>query len=120
MSPAQTRVLLFQLPEMMKSIIGAAAGAAPGLRLVAADAASLPKAVDEAGADAVILAYDDVDQIDQLLFRFPSLLVLSILELGADVLLCELRPHRESLGELSAPALLSALRSVRHRGGGDG
>lgn len=105
------RILLFDLQRMVREIIEEAVTAQPALELVAASAeTSLTDAVEATDADAVINGADDPALAARLLERRPQLAVLAVVDDGRQTLLYRLRPHREELGELSADAMVGALR----------
>jgi hypothetical protein len=117
MSPVH--VVLVDMPQMLHDIIREQIAAAPGLRVAAdlRDAASLDETVLSGPADVVIAGADVLDTayVDRLLTTRPGLTVLTIDREGRETVLCELRPHRERLGELSPERLLAVVRSARPR-----
>jgi DNA-binding NarL/FixJ family response regulator len=80
--------------------------------------ASLPDAAAQAKADVVILARNGArERADyrELLYAHSRLKVIEISSEGRYGALYELRPRRVSLGELSPPRLIDAVRaSVTH------
>lgn len=105
------------MPQMLHDIIREQIATAPGLRVAAdlRDAASLGEAVANGPVDVVIAGTDVLDtaSVDRLLARRPDLRVLTIDREGRETVLCELRPHRQRLGELSPERLLDVVRSAR-------
>jgi hypothetical protein len=64
-----------------------------------------------AEADAVVLGTDDPEMAGDLLASRPTIKVLTVVGDSRDLLLYELQPHREELGELTREKLVAALRS---------
>lgn len=108
---AHTRILIFGLQQMMHEIIEYAVLGRSGLEVVNSDCGLLADAVEQSHANAVIVGADDPELAVALLERHPRLKLLAIIADGREVLLYELRPRREVLGELSSDALLDALRA---------
>ena len=107
-----TRILIFGLQQMMHEIIENAVLGHPGFEVVNSDRGALADAVEQCHADAVITGDDDPKLAGALLERHPRLKVLAVVADGREALLYELRPRRDSLGELSPVALLEALGSA--------
>ena len=114
------RVLLVELPRVMRDIIRDAIGAEGGISLVGettgdVDLASLVQATR---ADVVVIGLADArlpDAAKRLLTRHPAVRVLGVVNDGRDAVMYELRAHGEPLGEISPRALAAALRSTRER-----
>lgn len=115
MSPVD--VVLVDMPQMLHDIIREQIASVPGLRIVAdlRDAQGLDEAVARGPAHVVIAGADVLDtaHVDRLLETRPRLTVLTIDREGRETVLCELRPHRQRLGELSPERLLDVVRSAR-------
>lgn len=119
MSPID--VVLVDMPQMLHDIIREQIASAPGLRVATElrDAQGLDEAVARGPADVVIAGADALDEahVDRLLEMRPKLTVLTIDRDGRETVLCELRPHRQRLGELSPERLLNVVRNARAEAG---
>lgn len=115
MSPVD--VVLVDMPQMLHDIIREQIAGVRGLRVAAdlRDVERLDEAVTRGPADVVIAGADVLDtaHVDRLLAARPSLAVLTIDREGRETVLCELRPHRQRLGELCPERLLEVVRSAR-------
>jgi hypothetical protein len=70
-------------------------------------------AAEQANADIVITARSAATEgkdYDELLYRHSRIKVLEIFAEGRYGSLCEMRPRRVALGEMSPPRLLEAIR----------
>jgi hypothetical protein len=108
------RILLSDLPPMLMDIIGNIVTAQPDMEIVGnvARGRNLLRAVNRSRADVVVLARKSGDgQHDELLYGRRGLKVIEIGREGGHGSLCELRPCRVSLGELSPAGLLQAIRA---------
>ena len=118
MSTVRTRVLLFDLDRMVREIIESAIASQPDFVLVDATAySSLLEALDVTGADAAISGPADPELLAPLFERWPRLKLLTVIAAGRELLLYQLLPHRESLGELSPIGLVDTLRRAREHQG---
>jgi hypothetical protein len=110
-----TRVLLFDMPRLMRDLVHAAVDDDPDLELVgeAADVSALSAAINDTGADLLILPASESELPEAAADAFDSRPVLKILVLtgaGEPAFLWELAPWRVSLGDLSPTRLRAALR----------
>jgi hypothetical protein len=106
------RVLLVDLPTMQRQLIERVLSVEPDMVVMATPEGVPPKhALVEADADAVVLGIDDPAVAEDLLASRPGVKVLTVVGDSRDLLLYELRPRREELGELTREKLVAALRS---------
>jgi hypothetical protein len=111
-----SRIVLVDLPRILRDIIGGAVGEEPDMQVVGqlpADA-SVRLAVDEREADFVIVGSGyDFDEISEMLAQRPRLRVLEVAGDGRESFLYNLRPARTPLGELSPQTIVDAIRGAR-------
>jgi hypothetical protein len=113
-----TRVLLIStgLPEMLGEIVSQALGRHSDVDLVVATApAGLATAVRDAAADVVVGAESQLPEADvcAVLDGFPRVRVFTLTTDARMAWLCELRPERVALGEVSPERLAEAIRMPR-------
>jgi hypothetical protein len=75
--------------------------------------AVLEEALSGSQPTVVVCDGDDApvsSRLDELLYRFPLVRILVIQPAGAGSFLCELRPHRRTLGELGPDGLIAVIR----------
>jgi DNA-binding NarL/FixJ family response regulator len=109
------RILLADLPQMLRSIIRDIVAGQPDMEVVGelAGQVGVPAMVEQTGATFVIVRHtglDPQDVIGELLACRPPTRVLAIADEGRAGILYELRPHRIPIGELSAASLVAAIR----------
>jgi hypothetical protein len=113
------RVLLIStgLPKMLGEIVSHALGRYADVELVvaASPAGGLPTAVREAEADVVVGAESQLPgaEVCALLDGFPRSRVFTLTTDARMAWLCELRPERVTLGEVSPERLAEAIRTPR-------
>ena len=118
----QIRVLIGDMPRMMRELVGAAVSDAPDITLVGSSQNGEPLAasLNRARADVLIVEARDEgisSNFDALLYDHPRLTLLTIGEHGRSTALHELRPHTLALGEVSPTELVDAIRaSARAKG----
>ncbi len=112
----EARVVLVDMSEMLRGILGRVLAGYPRVRVAAEYRAvtSLLQAVDAHGANCVI--FGDGDSAEQtcreLLDARPFVKLLVVAAEGRRTTLYELRPHKQSLGELSPEQLVGAIKSA--------
>jgi DNA-binding NarL/FixJ family response regulator len=106
------RVLLVDMPQLLREIVRSVVAAEEDLELVAelADSRALQKAIPRHRPDFVI-GNSKPHDIDRLLEQRPTMKVLQVDGGGRSSVLYELRPTRIPLGELSPTRLLEAIRA---------
>jgi DNA-binding NarL/FixJ family response regulator len=110
------RVLLLDLPRLLREIVRNVLDAQPGVTVVAVRPfpLSVPDAVDEERADLVVLGqgprYADVAR--ELLERRPRVPLVSISADGRQATISGLRPYREPLGEVGSERLAATIRDA--------
>jgi chemotaxis response regulator CheB len=112
----EVRVLLLDLPRMLREVVRNVLDAHPGVTVVAVRPfpVSVLDAVDEAGADLVVLgqgAQHDAG-IRELLERRPRVPLVSISADGRQASVSGLRPYREPLGEVDGERLVETIRDA--------
>jgi DNA-binding NarL/FixJ family response regulator len=108
----RTRILLADLPRMIREIISDTLASQDDMEVVAElpTLASLPAALEDSQADVVVLGGDDPMLAVALLQRIPHLTVLAVSEEGRESWLYELRPKRVLISEISPRRLVGAIR----------
>lgn len=109
------RILLADLPQMLRSIIRDIVEGQPDMEIVGelAGQTGAPAMVEQTGARFVIVRHTGLDPPDifgELLACRPPTRVLAIADEGRAGILYELRPHRIPIGELSAASLVAVIR----------
>jgi hypothetical protein len=98
---------------MLRDIVMDALSGAEGVDLVGeVGAGGAREALWATGADFVVTGRDEARLATDLLAARPSLKVLAVIDDGRDAALYELRPHKVSLGELSAERLVAIVRAA--------
>ena len=117
------RVLIGDMPRMMRELVGAAVSDAPDITLVDSGQGGEPlsASLDRTRADVLIVGIQDErlsSSFDALLYDHTRLALLTIAEHGRSTELHELRPHTVALGDVSPTELVDAIRSsARGKGG---
>ncbi len=111
------RVIIADLPPLFSDILARVTSAEPDIDLIEiSQDCDLAESVRRSRADVVVTAASqDCGPVVTLLETYPHLRVIAIGERGRTGWLWELRPHRESLGELTVAGLNHALRRPRVR-----
>ena len=114
MPGGSTRIVLVNLPRMLREIIEDVVAAAPDLDVVETveRPTGLIAVVDGAKADFLIAGDDALEDVGVLLRERPRLKVLAVAGDGRQTFLYELRPQKVSLGEVSPQNLLEAIRAA--------
>lgn len=102
----------------MRGIIRDLLSAEQGIDLVGetSDDVDLAELVHATRADVIVMGLNDTGLPaagERLLAQHPRVRLLGVVADGRDAVLYELRPHRQSLGEVSPEALVSAVRGSR-------
>lgn len=105
----RTRLLLVDLPRLVREIVEDAVSPFDQIELVGAVESSFLRESGPPGADFVVVGRDDIRFVGKLLAAEPSMKVLAIIGDGAQSALYELRPHRIPLGELSPQRLVEVI-----------
>jgi DNA-binding NarL/FixJ family response regulator len=109
------RILLWKMPPMLLDIITDTIAPQPDMDIVAKGRIEMDllDAAEQTNADIVITARSaatEYKDYDELLYRHCRIKVLEILDEGRYGSLCEMRPRRVALGEMSPLRLLEAIR----------
>jgi DNA-binding NarL/FixJ family response regulator len=116
----QTRVILVEMPRMLREIVREVVANQPDLDVVDEDDADAVLAASRAsGACVVITGRQDPghESIGRLLGTRQQVRVLALSSDGRDGAVYELQPQERLLGEISPPMLLAAIRDTIPREG---
>ena len=112
----RTRIVLIDMPPLLREIVREAIVAEPDLAVVAEHAGDVDvrEAVDRDAADFVIVGSDAAahDDLRSLVGAGARLRALELQGDGREGVLYELRPHRVSLGDVSPATLLRTIRTA--------
>ena len=113
------RVILGEMPGMLREMIGAAIDEAPDMTVVATvdDRSMLASSIAQTEADVLVVSAPDgqgAEALQPLLYRQPRLTLLTIGNNGHSTALHELRPYTLTLGEVSPAELVDAIRASAH------
>lgn len=109
-----TRIVLIDLPPLLREIVRDALSREPDLDVVAEHPGDVDvrAAVAEADADFVIVGpQPSVSPVASVIAGQRRLRALELRAEGGEGVLYELRPHRVPLGEMSSAALLRTIRA---------
>lgn len=111
------RVLLRDLPLMLRDILAQSLATQPGVEIVAEPPLAQAEASTSPAPDVVIVgtADPDVNGSTAVLHRWPHSRVLLISSSGLRGSLVELQPRRTSLGEMSMSELLDVVARTAQR-----
>ena len=122
------RIVLAELPPMLSGIVKDTVANQPDMTVVAefSETDALLRALEAGGGDVVIVGTKEPDEPSvpiHVLATCPDIKVLMLETQGRRAALYELRPHRRSLGDVSARRLIEAIRQGRRvavrRGAGE-
>jgi DNA-binding NarL/FixJ family response regulator len=111
----RTRIVLIDMSPLMREIVREVIAHEPDLQIVAEhEVADVETAVERTRADFVILGPDAAsdERVRALIGAGLGLRALEVQSDGKESVLYELRPHRVSLGEISADTILRTIRAV--------
>ena len=112
----QIRVLLMGMPRLMSDMIRAIISSDENMSVVGEvrPDGGILRAVSSARADVMIIGDADGSSDDcyEVLYRRPHLKIVSISADGRDGSLYELSPRVESIADISADGLITAIRSA--------
>jgi DNA-binding NarL/FixJ family response regulator len=112
-----SRIVLVDMPRLLREIIVQAVGDEPDLEIVPFEAhgAALRQTVESSRADFVIAGADyEFREVAQVLEERPRLRILAVAGQGREAFLYELRPTRTPLGEVSPRTIVEAIRGARY------
>lgn len=120
---AQIRVLLGEMPRMMRDVFTQVISEQADMQVVGelANGVGLLLAAGQTKADVVIMSLQDSEMpgiASHLLNEYPSLKVLGVATNGRKAFLYHLRPEKVPVGEVSPEGLLTVIRSAVHAHGG--
>ena len=109
------RILLVEMPHMLRDIVGNILGVEPDLSVVANDveAHALVERVERERPDVVVLCEDPASTLslcEELLGRFPRMTVVALEERGQRASIYMMRPARIRVAEVSRTQLVTAIR----------
>jgi DNA-binding NarL/FixJ family response regulator len=113
-------VALIDMSPLLRGILRGLVAAETDMSVVAeyAEAVPLTVPVEEHAAHVLVFGDDDPrldDACRDLLETHPSVKVFLVGGDGRRTTLCELRPHREPLGELAPAQLVAVMRNAAER-----
>ena len=104
------------MPRILREIIRQSLAVEPDMQIVGefTGSVSLLPAVDQSGADFVIVGVDamKVEDVRFVLQERPHIKILAIGGDGKSAALYELRPNKVSLGEVSPDSLVQVIRNA--------
>ena len=114
------RILLGDMPQMLRGIIRDIVSSDPQCEIVAEipEPSSLRDKLDQTQADVAILAIAETDKTDAsaqfgaLLAHHPATRIIAITSGGDRAFLYDLRPHVTLIDDLSPAGLLSAIKQA--------
>lgn len=111
------RILLAGMSTMLLDIVSEIIAAEPDLTIVGKidQAANAAKELQRVHADVVVVQQtDDQEDVDQgvLLSTWRPVKVIALTNDGHHGFVCDLRPHFDPLGRMSAHGLAAAIRSA--------
>jgi len=114
------RILLAAMPGMMRDIVEMAIRSQPdmvivGLLSVVAARDALTDAVRRGRPDVVIVGLEadtEPHACEALLYDHPRVRLLEVIDGGRAATLCELRPHRVPIDNVSPEGLVGAIRAA--------
>jgi DNA-binding NarL/FixJ family response regulator len=108
------RIVLIDMPPLLRDIVRDAIDREPDLDVVAERAAAgLRETVEREEPDFVIVGTDTASEtVRAVVGERCSLRALELRSDGKESILYELRPHRVSLGELSPATLVQTIRDL--------
>ena len=109
---APIRILLVEIPRLMRDIVEAEVLAQPDMILVGTPAttAGLADEIHASAPDFVLIGAEHRAAIPRVLEERPWMRVLEIEGRAAEVHLYELHPRRFDLGPMTAPELIATIR----------
>jgi hypothetical protein len=121
MEPMPMRVLLLEMPRLLRELLEHAIHQDTACELMKASDATATSGAPMS-PDMVVLgltADEDATLVPALLARWPRAQVVTVTQPGDVAALYELRRHRRPLGEVSPREIVQALRDAveRYRGG---
>jgi DNA-binding NarL/FixJ family response regulator len=111
----RTRIVLIDMSPLMREIVREVIAHEPDLEIVAEhEVADVETAVERTHADFVIVGPDAAsgERVCALVGASLGVRALEVHPDGKESVLYELRPHRVSLGEISADTVLRTIRAV--------
>ena len=113
------RVLLLEVPRLVRDVLTHAIEAEPEMELVSERRSDPTLAGDTRAPDVVIVGTrrrDDLQRVEAILWRWPHSQVLTVTMDGHQASLYQLEPQQTELGELSPGELVNVIRgTVRSR-----
>ena len=115
---ANIRVLLLEMPQLLRDILESVLASAGDVELLHEPASSHAAVLVPRRPDAVVIGTPTGagPRAVALLQKWPTTHVIAVEPAGRDVRVYELRPHVTQLGQLSPPELVEVIReAVRRR-----
>jgi DNA-binding NarL/FixJ family response regulator len=113
--------VLAEMPRLMREIVEGAVRSQPDMQVVATVEAddTIADAVARASADVVILGLErgaTIGAYDGLLYRHPRLHLVALTDDGRGALMCEMRPQRTAIADVSPSGIVDAIRASTRAG----
>jgi DNA-binding NarL/FixJ family response regulator len=110
----RTRILLADLPRLLREIVTEALEAQSDMEVVASvsDFETLAQTIEQSRAEVIVIGHDDPEVAAGLLERRPPLAVIAVTGDAKESQYYELRPHRVELGEISPSELVETIRQA--------
>lgn len=110
----RTRILLADLPWLLRDIVTEALEAQGDMEVVGsvAGSESLAQTIEQSRAEVIVIGHDGPEDTAGLLGRRPPLAVIAVTGGAKESQYYELRPHRVGLGEISPSELVETIRQA--------
>jgi DNA-binding NarL/FixJ family response regulator len=110
----RTRILLADLPWLLREIVTEALEAQSDMEVVGsvAGSESLARTIEQSQAEVIVIGHDRPEDAAGLLGRRPPLAVIAVTGDAKESEYYELRPHRVRLGEISPSELVETIRQA--------
>jgi hypothetical protein len=111
------RVLVTNMPAMLRGIVSASLAAQPNLLLLPDPGTSEPlhTTVRASDADVLVVGVTDLDALhgyDALLYKVPDACIVGVTLDGRQASIAQLTPHHEVVGQVSTDGVAAALREA--------
>jgi DNA-binding NarL/FixJ family response regulator len=110
----RTRILLADLPRLLREILSDALTAQSDMEVVGSVTGrpSLDRMVEEAQIDVIVIGHDDPGVATALLRQRPPIAVIAVTADAQETGLYQLRPRRVGLPEMSPTRLVETIRQA--------
>jgi len=119
---ASVRVLLLEMPQMLRGILEHAIQHHGDCELLRDTRGGLQMLTDRSSSPDVVImglsAAEDTTLVPAVFARWPGAQVMTLTAAGEDAVVYELKPHRRTIGPLSAAEIVETLRDAVHKSRG--